>query len=236
MSVAVLCIGGIDSSGGAGVLRDFATAAELGVPARVAVSAVTAQTDQVVTAVQMVAPEVLKAQIAAAFAQGPVGAVKLGMLGTAEIVHSVFAALPRAVPLVLDPVIAASSGRALLEPAGLSALLDLMPRVTVVTPNLPELSLLAGRLGVVVDQAAEALLERGVGAVLVKGGHATGAEAVDHLITAEGTLPFASPRLPGDRRGTGCSLATAIACGLARGQRLAEACTAAKAHVQHRFA
>lgn len=244
--MAVLMIGGMDSSGGAGILRDCATAAAFGMTARVAVAAVTAQTDRAVLAVEMCRTETLSAQIQAAFDQGPVAAIKIGMLGTAsavEVVAQQCAAHPE-VPVVLDPVIATSSGRALLDAVGVAALLDLLlPYVTVITPNLPECAQLAARLplplplslAVGEGQVATALMQRGAQAVLVKGGHDTGRTVVDHLFTSQGDHSFETPRHPGTLRGTGCALASGIACGLAQGHALPTACAAAQAHIRDRF-
>lgn len=235
--MAVLMIGGMDSSGGAGLLRDCAVAADFGVFSRVAVTAVTAQTDRAVLRADICAPQMVQAQIRAAFQQGPVAAVKIGMLGNAVVVRSVAEALraelpvdgAASVPVVLDPVIGSSSGKALLDGAGIRALSELLPLVDLVTPNLPELARLGQVLGA--EDPVAALLQAGAGAVLVKGGHDSGAEAVDRLVTSDQATTFAAPRLAGARRGTGCTLAAAIACGLSVGQSLSEAVKQAKAHV-----
>ena len=173
MPLRVFLIGGTDSGGGAGLVRDIATVAGMGAEVSIAVTAVTAQTDVRVSAVQMMSPELLQAQVTSA--RG-VDAVKIGMLGSAQLVKAVARSLPVA-PLVLDPVLASSSGRALLDGAGMEALLaDLLPRTMLLTPNLPELRMLSSRLGLkdVSDEATcvEALMTCGCKAVLVKGGHA----------------------------------------------------------------
>lgn len=240
MTGRLLCIGGLDSSGGAGLLRDAATAAEFGVACAAAATAITAQSDRAVTAVHPVPPDQVAAQIRAA-AEAGIGAVKIGMLGWAATVEAVAAALPEA-PLVLDPVLAASSGRSLLDAAGLQALLArLLPRAALVTPNLPELARLAAALGL--DPAAgeaeavAALRARGAAAVLVKGGHAApGDGCEDRLHLGPGhVIAFAGPRFAGTLRGTGCQLASAIAAGLARGADLPAAVAAARAAVERRF-
>lgn len=241
MTRPVLLVGGMDSSGGAGLLRDTATLAGLGVPACVAVTAVTAQTDHAVTASHPVPPEVVTAQIAAA---GPdIGAIKIGMLATAGIVEAVVNALPPA-PLVLDPVLKSSSGADLLDPTGIALLLEkLLPRIFLLTPNLPELRALAEFMGLSAGEEpgriAGALLARGCGAVLVKGGH----DIADTRLSAdtlyrpgEEPIVFASPRHPGTLRGTGCQLASGIAGGLALGLPIADAIRRAKGHVDARFA
>ncbi len=235
----VLLIGGMDSSGGAGLLRDAAAASGAGVPYRVAVTAVTAQTDGAVTAIHPVPTEVVAAQIAAA---GPVGAVKIGMLHGRRIVAAVAGALPPA-PVVLDPVIRASSGRALLDREGLSALLELLlPRAALLTPNLPELRLLGDALGCPPGAEDEAiagrLFARGCAAVLVKGGHGGDPRwATDRLFTpAAPPRRYRARRAPVELRGTGCQLASAIAASLAAGVSLDRAVRDARAGLNARFA
>ena len=232
MSQAILCIGGMDSSGGAGILRDAATITAMGGMIRAAVTAVTAQTDRAVTSVHPVPALNVVVQIACS---GPVGAIKIGMLGTAEIVRAIPDVLPN-VPCVLDPVLLSSSGHPLLEDSGFEALLsDLLPHVDLVTPNLPELTAMAARLGYMGNdaaQAAEALLGAGAPAVLVKGGHGTGEHSVDILFRkSHEPRVFAAPRVAASLRGSGCRLASAIACGLAGGEGLVPAIKVAKSHV-----
>lgn len=238
---ALLCIGGMDSSGGAGLLADQASALAFGVDIRAAVTAVTAQDRGPdgggVTAIHPVPADVLRGQIRAA---NGVSAVKIGMLAQARLVRVVAETLP-AVPMVLDPVLAASSGRALLTEKGLSTLCEvLLPRADLVTPNLPELDILAAKLGCRAPDTkakAEAILRAGAGAVLVKGGHGTGAKSVDLLYSQNGAPErFAAPRLAQSHPGTGCRLASAIAAGLAKGEALAPAIRAAKAHVHEGIA
>ena len=238
MTARVLLIGGMDSSGGAGLARDIATASQMGADTCVAVTAVTAQTDGGVRAVQLLAPEVVAEQIRCA---GPVDAIKIGMLGTAAIVDAVARALPPA-PLVVDPVLASSSGHALLDTEGRHRLIsDLLPRTSLLTPNLPELSILALDLGLVddVDEGTRAcaVLARGCGAVLVKGGHAEpGPICEDRLYGANGIRArFSGPRHGVLLRGTGCQLASAIAVALAQGIDLEQAVTTARHQVNLRF-
>ncbi|MBY6120469.1 hydroxymethylpyrimidine/phosphomethylpyrimidine kinase [Mameliella alba] len=236
--MTVLLIDGMDSSGGAGLLRDGATLGAMGVPYRVAVTAVTAQSDIRVSAVQPVQPEVVAAQIAAA---EDVAAVKIGMLGTAAIAGAVADALPAA-PLVLDPVLVSSSGYRLLDAVGQAILIArLLPRAALVTPNLPELQALGRALGQpagrAVPEIARALLAHGCGAVLVKGGHAEDGEVCEDLLFRDAGAPVAyrAPRLPGSLRGTGCQLASAIAGGLSRGRPLEAAVADARAQVLARL-
>ena len=235
----VLVIAGTDSSGGAGLARDVVTLTRLGVEAQCAVTAVTAQTDREVMAVELLPVRLVQAQICAALATRRAAAIKIGMLGSGAIVEAVAEAIPpRArMPLVLDPVLAASSGGALLDAAGQAALRALLlPRTTLLTPNIPEAAQLLGAAPA--SSAAEiiaqgrALCGRGAGAVLMKGGHAGGELATDWLVTAEGgVLELSAPRLGGARRGTGCALASAIAAGLAANWPLELACRRAKEHV-----
>ena len=233
--MSVLVIAGFDSSGDAGVLRDCAVLAELGLTARVAVTAVTAQGAMGVTALHPVPPAVVAAQIAAA---GPVRAIKSGMLANAGIVRAVARALPCGIPFVLDPVLAASSGAELLDVAGRAALLQhLLARATLITPNLPEAAKLTGLPEEMGDDSrnatAAALIAMGAQAVLLKGGHADGPWATDWLHRpGQPPLAFTAPRLPHDKRGTGCTLATALTVALASGADLPEACAFAREHLQ----
>jgi hydroxymethylpyrimidine/phosphomethylpyrimidine kinase len=236
---AVLVIAGTDSSGGAGLARDLRTLAYFDTAALCAVTAVTAQSDTQLSATHVVPPEMVHAQMVAALATGKVAAIKIGMLGTRATVLAVAASLPpRAqIPIVLDPVLASSSGGALLEDAALEALIEhLVPHVTLITPNIPETAALlmtaAASLESALLQQAQALLALGPEAVLLKGGHGTGAEAVDYLVReAQPPRRLSAPRLPGTLRGTGCALASGIAAGLAAGLALEEACARAKRHV-----
>lgn len=228
----ILAAGGTDSSGGAGLTRDAAMAAALDVMLRPVVTAVTAQTDHAVEAVYPAAPEEVAAQAQAALATSPAPrAVKIGMLGSPALAAALAKVLPPEIPLVLDPVLKASSGGVLMLADGFGGLLQ---SAALITPNLPELAALSGCGGSVEAQAA-VLIANGVQAVLVKGGHAEGRDCTDLLFTAaSGEHAFAAPRLAVPRRGTGCSLATAIACQLAQGAALPEACRAGKAAV-HRW-
>ena len=223
---AILAIGGTDSSGGAGLSRDISMAAELGAAVRPVVTAVTVQTNAAVLAVHPCPPGTVADQLRAALTTPPPpGAAKIGMLGSAAVADAVAGALSPDLPFVLDPVLKATSGGHLMAAEGFGALLQ---RAALLTPNLDELEVLSGSVGSLEAQAA-ALLAQGVQAVLVKGGHGSGVESTDLLFTARGSAtPFAAPRLAGSKRGTGCSLATAIACHLAQGCGLEEACCRGK--------
>jgi len=233
---SVLVIAGVDSSGGAGISRDVDTLARLGVRAQCAVTAVTAQTDTEVREQLLLPAALVRAQIETALATHRPGAVKIGMLGNAAIVTAVAAALPplAQLPLVLDPVLCASSGAALLDAAGQRALLELLlPRATLITPNIPEAAALldepraSGEAQLLLQ--ARALLARGAAAVLLKGGHDGGAQSSD-LLLMQNAAPrwLRAPRQRGARRGTGCVLASAIGAFLASGVELPAACIRAK--------
>lgn len=236
----MLVIAASDSSGGAGLTRDVATLTELGVEVRCAVTAVTVQTDREVRAVHALAPELIAAQIRAALAAGDIGAIKVGMLGQREAVGALLETLPARdeVPIVLDPVLAASSGGTLLDQDGQRALrTELLPQVTLLTPNIPEAATLlqrpVGDAGLEqLEEQARRLLQLGPRAVLLKGGHAQGAQVIDVLaVEGEPVRHLTIPRVPRQRRGTGCSLSSAIAAHLAAGRSLVQACSDAQAYV-----
>jgi len=222
--------------------RDVRALGEFGVDALCAVTAVTAQSDQKVTAVHHIPPDVIRAQISAAFETRRVDAIKIGMLGTQATVEAVAEALSSQaqsspnIPLVIDPVLVSSSGAVLLDEGGRAALIrTLFPLAALVTPNVPEVAaLLAERVAsdeaTLIEQGRR-LLDLGSAAILLKGGHRQGEEAVDLLISHGGVERFVSTRLAGSSRGTGCALASAIAAGLAGGKQLSAACAAAKRYV-----
>ena len=238
----VLIIAGSDSGGGAGVQADIKTVTALGGYAATAITAVTVQNTLGVTAVHPIPPEIVEAQARAVLDDIGADAIKAGMLGgkaVVEAVARVLAATP--IPAVVDPVMLAKSGAALLDPDALDAFRALMiPRAALLTPNAPEASALTGLAVASIDgqrRAAEALLEQGATAVLVKGGHVPGPMIVDLLLTAAGEHVFEHPRL--DTRhthGTGCTLASACAAGLARGLPLLEAVEQAIAYTAEAIA
>jgi hydroxymethylpyrimidine/phosphomethylpyrimidine kinase len=236
---AVLVIAATDSSGGAGLTRDVRALTDFSVDALCAVTAVTAQSDSQVTTVHHVPPAIVRAQIAAAFATRRVGAIKIGMLGTRATVEAVLESLPprEAVPIVLDPVLVASSGGILLDAGGRAVMLEkLFPRVTLVTPNVPEAAALLDEAPVTDEPAlirqAQRLRAFGPQAVLLKGGHGEGDEAVDLLLCGARVVQrIVSARIQARSRGTGCALAAAIAAALASGTSLVEACQQAKQYV-----
>ena len=235
----ILTIAGSDSSGGAGIAMDLRTAAELHCRCALAVTAVTAQTADTVHSQLLVPIEEIQVQINCANADPTLRAIKIGMLGSQEIVETVAEQLrtsPVYNPTVIDPVLISSSGFPLLAKGAYPALLDdLMPQATVITPNADEAAALLGSSpAVTLDDAktqAKALSERAGCSVLLKGGHRADDQAIDILVIGETIVELSSPRLSGTMRGTGCALSTAIACGLARNLDLEQACRDAKLYV-----
>jgi len=234
----VLVIAGSDSSGGAGLTRDVHTLTRLDTRALCVVTAVTAQSDAQLEAVHVVPARLVREQMTAALATAPVDAIKIGMLATRATVLAVAATLPAtALPLVLDPVLASSSGGELLDEAGRDALCTaLLPRTTLLTPNIPEAAALLGaptaRSEAELLQQATALLALGPQAVLLKGGHGEGLEATDLLLASNAPPRWLRASLiNAERRGTGCALSAAIAAGLAAGLELSAACEGAKQYV-----
>jgi len=239
MSVPIaVTISGSDSSGGAGIEADLKTFSALGVYGAAVITALTAQNTQGVFAIHDVPADFIAAQINAVFTDLEVGAVKIGMLGTAAAVDVVAAALDRYRPrnMVLDPVMVASSGDQLLAANALGRLRELLARARVVTPNLLEAATLLGALPAHDEDEMRAqarkLLELGPGAVLIKGGHGGGPESVDLLVEGDACLRLAAPRVATrNTHGTGCTFASAIAAGLAKGLSLEDAAKEAKSYV-----
>ena len=236
-----LTIAGSDSGGGAGIQADLKTFAAHRVHGLSAIAALTAQHTRGVTAVEVPTLAFLRAQIDACFDDFNVQAVKLGMLATAEVIHAVADALEHHRPphRVLDPVMVATSGARLLQPDALDAMRQrLLPLATVVTPNLPEASLLLERsieTPEAMRDACARFLDGGVQAVLLKGGHLPLHSAPDSIIDlladAGGVHEIRHPRLQLEAHGTGCTLASAVAAGLALGKALVPACQEAADYV-----
>jgi hydroxymethylpyrimidine/phosphomethylpyrimidine kinase len=232
-------IAGSDSSGGAGIQADLKTFSALGVYGASVITALTAQNTRGVTAIHPVPAEFVAAQIDAVFGDLAVGAVKIGMLGNAAVIAAVASGLARhrQTQVVLDPVMAATSGRRLLDPDAIAVLrTELLPRALVITPNLPEAAALLDSPEAVgegeMQRQAERLLAFDARAVLMKGGHAAGPESVDLLVTAQTTVRLAAPRIATrNTHGTGCTLAAAIAAGLAKGETLLAAVRNAKDYI-----
>lgn len=236
----VLTIAGSDSGAGAGIQADARTIGALGGFACTAITAVTAQNSRGVRAWRPVAPDLLAAQIEAVLADFPIAAVKTGLLPGAAAVRVVAKALRRVpkIPLVIDPVIGSTSGTRFLSATGLKVLREeLLPRATLVTPNWPEAEALSGRRVrnlPEVEAAARALATEHGCAVLLKGGHASGRECHDCLVTPEGRVRwFVSLRIKTrNTHGTGCVLSAGIAADLARGLKLEAAVVAAHVFLQ----
>jgi hydroxymethylpyrimidine/phosphomethylpyrimidine kinase len=234
----VLTIAGSDSGGGAGVQADLRTFAALGVHGTTAITAVTAQNTVAVREVHVVPASVVDSQIEAVTEDLAPAAAKTGLLPTAAIVEVVVrrAAAGLLPPLVVDPVLVASTGRVLVEPDTLAAVRrTLVPLATVLTPNLFEAGLLVGRTLETLDDmraAAEELRGAGAGVVVVKGGHRAACQAVD-VVAYEGGLEELAAAFFETRNvhGTGCTLSAATAAGLARGLSPLDAVRDAKAFV-----
>jgi len=231
-----LTIAGSDSSGGAGIQADLKTFAALGVYGASAITALTAQNTRGVSAIHPVPAQFVTAQIDAVFGDLDVKAVKIGMVAQLQTIDAIAAALARwkPAPVVLDPVMVATSGDRLLSADAIEGLrTKLIPRAALITPNLPEAAALLGE-GVASNEAAiegqgKRLLAMGAAAVLIKGGHGQGSESIDYLVTANGTVALPAPRIPTDNtHGTGCSLSSAIAAHLAKGETLENAVRNAK--------
>jgi len=231
-----LTIAGSDSSGGAGIQADLKTFAAFGVYGASAITALTAQNTRGVSGIHPVPPAFVTAQIDAVFDDLDVAAVKIGMLAELPIIEAVASALTRWKPrhIVLDPVMVATSGDRLLSADAVASLRDrLIPLASLITPNLPEAAALLEE-AVAPDEAAIAsqgkrLLAMGARAVLIKGGHGQGAESIDYLFTGGEVLALPAPRIATtNTHGTGCSLSSAVAAGLAKGEALEQAVRGAK--------
>jgi hydroxymethylpyrimidine/phosphomethylpyrimidine kinase len=234
-----LTIAGSDSSGGAGIQADLKTFAALGVYGASVITALTAQNTTGVSGIHQVPAELVTAQIDAVFSDLAVGAVKIGMVAQLGSIDAIAAGLKRWSPqhVVFDPVMVATSGDRLLAAEAVDALrTKLIPCASIITPNLPEAAALLDQ-PVATSEAAIAhqgkrLLAMGCRAVLIKGGHGQGAESIDYLFDADGTRALAAPRIATrNTHGTGCSLSSAIAAGLAKGEGLDTSVRDAKAWV-----
>jgi hydroxymethylpyrimidine/phosphomethylpyrimidine kinase len=234
----ILVIAGSDSSGGAGLQADLKTAQAFGVYAQTAVTAITVQDTNGVSQVHSVAPEIVAAQIVAALNDIGADAIKIGMLGNGAVAAAVADVLEGSeIPLVLDTVLLSSSGAPLLDEAGVTVLKKrLVRRALLVTPNLPETEALTGILPISehrLRNAAMVFKMLGSDNVLFKGGHGEGDVVRDVLWSGGDFIPFEAPRQQTRHtHGTGCTLATAIACGLAKGHDLRGAVARAQAYVQ----
>jgi hydroxymethylpyrimidine/phosphomethylpyrimidine kinase len=240
----VLIVAGSDSGGGAGIQADIKTVTMLDAYAATAVTALTAQNTEGVFGVLPIPPDFVRLQIEIVLDDIGADAVKTGMLHDTAVIESVAGVLQERagrVPLVVDPVMAAKGGARLIDPDAVETLKRLLiARATVLTPNLPEAEILCG--GAIGDvgamrAAGESLLALGCRAVLVKGGHLPGDIVTDVLVTAAGSKMWESPRIASRHtHGTGCTLASAIAAGLAQGLDIESAVDRARAYVQRAIA
>lgn len=236
----VLIIAGSDSGGGAGIQADIKAVTCLGAFAMTAITALTAQNTRGVFGIHPVPEAFVREQIRVVMDDLGADCIKIGMLGTASIIDAVAAALEDFapdVPVVLDPVMVAKGGHRLLEEDAVAALKTrLLPRAAVVTPNLPEAAVLIGRDLITeadMDGAVDALRGLSARAVLLKGGHLEGSRLLDLLIEPTGVTRFEGRRLEtAHTHGTGCTLSSAIAAGIAQGQDLRDAVARARDYVR----
>lgn len=235
----VLIVAGSDSGGGAGIQADIKAVTVMGAYAATAVTAITVQNTLGVSDVFPIPARIVRAQAAAVLDDIGADAIKTGMLGTAEMVELVAELLDgpaRGIPAVVDPVMVAKGGASLLEDRAVAAVRDLLvPRAALLTPNAPEAEALTGMTVASLDdrrRAGEALLRRGAKAVLMKGGHIAGPTVVDLLLTETGETVLEGPRIETrNTHGTGCTLASACAAGIAKGLPLERAVAEAWAYV-----
>lgn len=236
----VLAVGGSDSGGGAGIQADIKTITALDAYAMSAITAITVQDTHGVHAIHVLPPALVAAQMACVLDDIGADAVKCGMLGEAETIEAVAAVLEakgRGAMLVVDPVMVAKGGAELMGEAAVQRLRSrLLPLATLITPNVPEAEALSGMAITDIDsmcRVAEALRSFGVPAVLLKGGHLDGAEVIDVLANGSRTETFRAPRVvTRHTHGTGCTLASAVAAGLAQGMDINAAVARAHAFVQ----
>jgi hydroxymethylpyrimidine/phosphomethylpyrimidine kinase len=240
----VLIVAGSDSGGGAGIQADIKTVSMLDAYAATAITALTAQNTEGVFGVLSIPPEFVRRQIEVVLDDIGADAIKTGMLHDAAVIEAIAAVLQEraaAIPVVVDPVMVAKGGARLIDPAAVEALKRLLiARAEIVTPNLPEAAILCGAaIGNLAQMraAGETLLALGCRAVLVKGGHLSGETVADVLVTAGGARVWESPRImTRHTHGTGCTLASAIAAGLAQGQDVESAVDRARTYVQRAIA
>ncbi|MBT2131020.1 hydroxymethylpyrimidine/phosphomethylpyrimidine kinase [Aliiroseovarius lamellibrachiae] len=234
----IMLIGGTDSSGGAGLTRDTAVTQDHGCLAKPVVTCVTAQTNSAVSLIHQLPANIISEEIKAGFADTPPDAIKIGMVGSNAAALAIANALTCAMngcdlPIVLDPVLNASSGGVLSTLEGAAPLFQI---ASLLTPNLDEAATLSGqplaKTSVDLSRQAGILRRHRAQAVLIKGGHRRGERCCDQLFEEQNRREFCLPRLAQSKRGTGCTLATAIACQLAAGHDLQKACWRAKIYVQ----
>lgn len=232
---SALTIAGSDPSGGAGIQMDLKTFAVTRVWGMAAVTALTAQNSYRVSRVWPMDSAVVAEQIETLLQDITPGAVKTGMLASAGIIRTVVAILPAEIPLIVDPVMISTSGHRLLDEAAIQEVREiLIPRATLVTPNIPEAEVITG-LEIRDESGMEAagwrILDLGASAVVVKGGHGSGLESVDLLITRDGVESLRAPRKPYQVHGSGCCYSAAVTGYHASGYGIDQACRKAKALV-----
>ncbi|MBM7068550.1 bifunctional hydroxymethylpyrimidine kinase/phosphomethylpyrimidine kinase [Actibacterium sp. 188UL27-1] len=237
MIATALSIAGSDPSGGAGIQADLKTFSANGVYGMAALTALTAQNTTGVSGVHLIPPNFVADQIRDVLSDIPPGAIKIGMIATADIAQATADALTTDAPIVIDPVMVAKGGHALLADDAVAVIRDtLLPRATLITPNLPEAGALLGTATATtqakMEDQAQALLTLGPLAVLLKGGHLDAPDSPDLLATPQGTNWMTAPRTQTkNTHGTGCTLSAAIAANLAKGRPLPDAVAAAKTYV-----
>jgi hydroxymethylpyrimidine/phosphomethylpyrimidine kinase len=243
MTAIALTIAGSDSGGGAGIQADLKTFSALGVYGASVITALTAQNTLGVQGIHDLPAAFVRLQLRSVLDDLAVDAIKIGMLSRPATIAAIAETLTQAaIPVVLDPVMIATSGDALLRPAAITALRQrLMPLARVITPNLHEAAALTdlpmARDEKAMEEQARMLLAGGAQAVLIKGGHGEGPESVDLLVSQNSLQRFAVPRIATRNvHGTGCTLSSAIAAGLAKGLDLTVACREAKAYVTEAIA
>ena len=229
---SALSIAGSDPSGGAGIQMDLKTFARTGVWGMAVITALTAQNAVRVSGSWAIEPDSGREQIATVLEDMTPEAIKTGMLANSKIIRVVEETLPLNVPLVIDPVMVSTSGHRLIHEDAIQDLRDiLIPRATIVTPNIPEAQILAGMTILSEEDVVEAgkkILDLGTMQVIVKGGHGTGKDASDFLIRKNEVIRFTKPRLPYDVHGSGCGFSAAIAGYIAAGLDVTSACEKAK--------
>ena len=234
----ILIVAGTDPTGGAGIVRDIETASHFSVRTGLAVTSVNVQDDHHVETKLPMNGDIIRGQMLAALRSDKILAIKVGMTGSPEIVEAICSVLDNFsdIPVILDPVIRASSGGVLADDKTVTVIKEkLLKYCYLVTPNLPELAALTGKNlsenhSQTIEQAKK-LLASGSKYVLAKGGHETGDIAIDSLVSSSRTTNFSNARLNATMRGTGCTLSTAIACAIAKGKSLEDAVKTAKNYV-----
>jgi len=230
---SALSIAGSDPSGGAGIQVDLKTFAKTEVWGMAVITALTAQNPVRVSGAWPVDPDIVSEQIQILLEDITPGAVKTGMLANAAIINAVDEVLPHDIPLVIDPVMVSTSGHQLLDADAVQELISLLiPRATIITPNIPEAEILSGMKEIseegAMEEAGRIILDLGAEYVLLKGGHGSGDTSVDLLISRSCVTRLSSKRQPYDVHGSGCSLSAAITGYLARENSVPKACEKAK--------